>query len=197
MSSNIQPVSGAFTDPDVFTLITPVLNLDASGGVIQVNANANFLTNLPLGKALAVTEIDWNYDFKKSPTTQATQTISSWRSLVQITESLSRTTPAADPLNVDYDQLWWYQKTLAATAASISQACLLQDTVTRRVLRHPWLTVAMNLNIVGALYPETDNSAGDNGPQESAWAKLYFKLIDITPGVQQYLATRIQISSQA
>lgn len=196
MSSAQIPVGGAFTDPTIYTMITPVVTADATGGVVEADSNSKFNTNIPLSKAMMVTELDWNYNY---PTyeTFVINAITHWNWVAQITESLSRTKTASDPLNIDYDYHERFINLPQATAVGFGSITFSSEVLSRRVLRHPWLTVAQQLNLVVSVYPQTDNGGGSKGPKVGAWAKIYFQLVDLNDALRLYLATRIQIASQA
>jgi hypothetical protein len=191
----MQPYSGVGYDPIVYTMITPVVTVDATGGHVEVDANQKFMTNIPIDRGIAITEVDWNYATNTMETFDK-GAISHWNQVTQITESLARTKIATDPLNIDYDNWERFTRILEVTAVGECVISYTPKVIERRVLRHPWLTIAQQLNIVSSIFPALDQSSTVAGPKMQVWAKLYFQMLNLTPDLRSYLATRIQISSQ-
>lgn len=196
MSSQIVPLGTQF-DYNAFKIISPSVTTDASGGTTQVNANSKFNTNLPLDKGMAIYEVDWFMADTTSQQVSNAPNKSSWQYIGQLTEALARTAVASsDPVDVDvlFDEM--VLQTVQSSAASIGviNATRLRS-FDRHFLPRPWLTVGQQLNLVVSAIPNSDNTL--NGPKLSTFCKIWWSLIDLTPGLRTGLAQRIQISGQA
>ena len=190
MSSQTQPIIGAnFQNVQVFRLVGPTVTVDASGGLVTVNSNAKFNTNLPLDRYALITKITYFVTWTKLPVSEP-DNLASWNLFAQLTEALARTSPVAtDPVYVDEWTLH-IRKSFVTSGAEI----LTFPGTLDRVLYNPWATAAQQLNFVVAAQP---NNSGANGPNAAVSPVLEYQLLPLTTDIRTYLATRVQIAGQA
>lgn len=183
-----------FAGTGPYRITSPNVEVDASGGTTSVVNNQNFATNLPVGMGMLITDIEWIVAYQQLPTAPNGSQTNIWFTIGQITEALQRTTPTtADNLDIAvfFEQIGIIGE--QATAASIAQT-LYRSNMERQHLSPPWLTVAQNLNLV-VQAAATEQNVQD-GQEVAIQCRIYFQLLALTAAQNQYLAQRIQISSQ-
>lgn len=146
---------------------------------------------------MAITEVDWIVSTQDPMTALAGSQSSVMAIVGQLTEALSRTTPSlSDPVDVDtyFDELYIQE----LEKSSVGEAIFFFNRLKayeRHVFRHPWLSVAQQMNLVCSVGP------GENAVQDLAemqfTCRIFFQLIDLSASLRSYLATRLQISGQA
>ncbi len=194
MSSQQQPIAGvSFQSSAIFRLVTPTITMDASGGAVQVNANAKFNTNVPLDRFMLITAIKYYLTWTKhSAGIGAVTNVGSWTIGAQITEALGRTIAAfTDPVYVDS---WLINEPTPLGLTSGAWGATFYPSTLDRILYNPWATAAQQLNVVGIVAP---NNVGANGPNITIGPVIEYQLLPLTTDLRNYLATRVQIAGQA
>lgn len=197
MSSQVQPASGYIPSYNVFRLISPQVTIDKSGATTNGDANALFNTNLPLGKAMAVTAVDWFVTFTIGNTGPVPGHATGQLTLnliAQLTEALARLTPALnDPTYISdyFDEIDMSQD--QNTPGSVMAAFNRPKAHWQDRPRYPWLSVAQQFNIIGHIGGDGVQAAGKVNFQ----AIISYELLDVTPQVSAYLSSRLQITGQA
>lgn len=194
--SSATGINASFAGTGPYRIVSPTVEVDATGGNTEVDANKTFNTNLPLGFGMNVTDIEWIYAMIDTPGPPAATASSMWQIIAQLTESLARTKVAqTDPIDVDiyFDEvgLQERQDTAVGDAAWVWNR---SKALERHHLSRSWLTVAQQLNLIASVIPgETVNS----GPEVQVFTRIYFDIVQLTAAQQAYLSQRIQISGQA
>jgi hypothetical protein len=196
MSSQVQPVG---TVPITYRVIAPAQTIDATGGTTEVDANAKFNTNLPLDRYMLITQTDVYVTVLTGPVFGAGSGSHSSHVEWQLTEALARTAPvfSTDPVYVDEGLERILVDVIQATAVGEEVAeSFLSLQPYRHVLSNPWATAAQQLNFIARWKPWQVGSLSA-GPKLSVAMVIEYSLLSLTPSVQSYLATRIQIAGQA
>ncbi len=197
--SSISPLLGGFAGTGPYRLTTPTIDIDASGGLTEVDANTKFATNLPVGMAMLITDVEWVVPMQNAPgqPSVAAQNTSIWQVLGQLTEALARTSVAQnDAVDIDiyFDELG-YQTSFATGVGLIEIPFNRQKALERHALRFGYLSIAQNLNLVGSIVPS--ETVTQNGPEMGIFCRIYYNLLAVNQAQQAYLAQRIQIAGQA
>src|SRR5229473_658456 len=185
--------SNVFGSARVYRLVGPAITVDASGGVIQVNANTKFNTNLPLDRYMLITQIKYFITWTKMPASPAVggANIGSWNIFAQLTEALARTVPTTtDPVFVDEWTLFVKPGQESTAVGAIQHQIAFPGSIDR-ILYNPWSTAAQQLNQIVSLQP--NNNEGTGGPSVSVAPVLEYQLLPLTADILSYLATRVQI----
>lgn len=195
--SSVTGINAGFAGTGPYRIVSPTVEVDASGGTSLVSANSKFNTNLPLGFGMLITDIEWIVALQEGITPTLSTGNDIWQIIYQLTESLARTAVAQnDPIDVSiyFDELW--QQAIQSTAVGVSTSLINRaKALERQHLNRPWLSVAQQLNLVGSTVPVEQTS--QNGPESQAFVRIYFDIVTLTSQQQAYLAQRIQISGQA
>ena len=178
--------------PYAYRIVGPSVVADASGGLVQVNANVKFTTNIPLTHYMVINRILYFLTWTKLPVADGTNNVGNWSVGMQITEAQSRTIANfADPTFVDE---WTItvapQKFLTS---GISNPALLPGLLDR-FLVNQWASVAQTLNAIAIVQP---NNSTSNGPNLTISPVLEFFLLPLSENIRAYLTTRLQITGQA
>lgn len=186
-------LTGSFVGTGPYRITTPINDCDASGGLVEADANTNFVTNVPLGMGMQVFHVEWVTGMQAAPGISNSTQQNIWLLLGQITESLKRTSVTnTDNLDIDiYERemaATWYEGTAGAFGLNLSSDKALE----RHSLPVPWLTVAQNLNVVTSIVPQ--ETVTQPGPEFTMFCRIWYNLVQLTAAQQQYLAQRIQIS---
>lgn len=194
MSSQVQPIG---TFPSAFRLVSPVVAIDASGGAVEVDGNAKFNTNLPLDRYALITKVWWVMSNLKLPRFDSLATAQqvTWGAFAQLTEALARTAPVTtDPVFVDQ---FAYQWSAIKDFTTSGEAFVTDNRIQffQQVLANPWATAAQTLNLVCSAKILGGNNT--NGPSITIAAIIEYQSLSLTPAIQAYLATRVQIAGQA
>jgi hypothetical protein len=198
MSSATIPIGGAI-GLGIYRLVSPAVIADASGGVVEVDANSKFNTNIPLDRYMLIRQVDWYLTITKLPAFLAGAALMVWHHEWQLTEALARTaTTFTDAVYVDEGLVEEVVKSAQATAASeqVNQNDRRVYPI-RRVLFTPWATAAQQLNIVYSSKPFQAVGTFTAGPKASLSAVIEYELLPLTMDIRNYLATRVQIGGQA
>lgn len=194
--SSIVGLNAGFAGTGPYRIVSPTLEVDATGGTVEVDGNTKFNTNLPLGMGMLVTDIEWIVPMIEAIGPPTATANNGWQILFQLTEALARTKVAQnDPVDLDiyFDELWLNERQDTAVGDAIN-LWNRQKALERHHLNRPWLTVAQQLNLVGSIVPT--ESSSQPGGEWNCFTRIYFDLIALTREQQAYLAQRIQISGQ-
>lgn len=164
---------------------------------MAVNANTKFATNLPLGFGMLITDIEWVVAMLEPVNPPAGAGISTWQVLYQLTEALARLAVAQSD-NIDVAVYFDELVTQVVEKTAVGEEVIWWNrmkALERQHLGRPWLSIAQNLNLIGTVTP--GETANTNGPEMSAFCRLYFDIVPLTVQQQAYLSQRIQIGGQA
>lgn len=194
--SSIVGINAGFGGTGPYRITSPTVEADATAGAVQVNANSKFSTNLPVGLAMLVTDIEWICTQVDAPNVPTGAGQWNWQYIGQLTEALARTVVAqSDPVDIDiYLDEVCYQDQAVTGAGEIFFATNRQKALERHHLWRPWLSVGQQLNLILSVVPGETTT---NGPEVTMFTRIYFDLVAVTGAQQAYLAQRIQISGQA
>lgn len=195
--SSIIGLNAGFAGTGPYRITSPTVEVDATGGTVEVDNNSKFSTNLPVGMGMLITDVEWvvaMIDSVGAPTASAGNI---WQVLAQLTEALARKVVAqSDPVDVDiyFDEIEKQERqdTAVGDAAYILNR---QKALERHHLWRPWLSVGQQLNLICSVIP-TENTTQPGG-EWAVFTRIYFDLVALTAAQQAYLAQRIQISGQA
>lgn len=190
-------INAGFAGTGPYRITSPTIDIDATAGLTEVDANVKFATNLPLGFGMLITDIDWVVPVQTFMTAAGATGQNIWQILGQLTEALSRTIVAQSD-NIDVDIYFDEMANVVNQQSAIGEVFYFinrQKALERHHLGRPWLSVAQNLNLVGSIIPT--EQATQNGPEAQIFCRIYFDIITLTAAQQAYLAQRIQIAGQA